>query len=263
MRRLDGFWLWAAALCLGACVSVGETPMAGHAIQRGQRVLLLVYAAPGPLVREQDNKAESAAKIVPGLGLLVEQSQEERDLKASQALGRYLPSWDPAAELDAVLRPRLAALGLPGPLLASADTKVAPSRWARLNAASDVMDWRRRYVAQSPGTPSVGRDYSKLLTLDGDLVLEVDLSYGLDDLAGDGLAYAPGLDAVVKLVRADTAHRLWFHEESLSDKAGARSLYDFERQPADLLASWKRLLPELSAQLADSLRQSLSGPASQ
>ena len=97
-----------AALVLGGCVSLEEQTLPKGAIADGQRTLLLVYASPGPIFVEDDSKVETAAKIVPGLGLVVKSVQDDSQTRKSKELAQYLPpSFDPAAEFLPLLSKEL------------------------------------------------------------------------------------------------------------------------------------------------------------
>jgi hypothetical protein len=242
-------------LLLGACVSLEEAPMARQALTRDQRLLLLVYSAPGPVLSEEDSKAETAAKIVPGLGLVVKDSQDQRDLKASKDLQQYLPPFDASQEFDGSFRKQLLALGTPSRVISEQDTGLPADTFRRLNAASDELDWQLKYYVQQPGAVGVSRNYSRFLGLDDVVVLEVNLVYGLD--SEDEQVYAPTLKAVTKLVRANTMHQLWRHENIVSEPNAKKTLYEFKTSPNDLLFAWKRLMPALGLQIADDLRKNL------
>lgn len=228
--------------------------MTTGAIQKDQRLLLLVFPAPGPFISEDDSKGETAAKIVPGLALLVTDAQDQRDLKAAQDLQQYLPAWEPAGTFFAAFKEQVDALGQPGKLIAAEETDLPADTWVRLNQSADALDWQRRYFSPLPGH-AVARNYSRFLKLDDAVVLEVNLAYGLNS-DGEGL-YTPMAKAVTKLLRASTMRQFWRHEDFVSDKAAARSLYDFKVKPGDLIFAWKRLLPLLGAQVAENLGKNL------
>lgn len=254
MRTIRRLAALIAAGLLGACVSIEEAPMTTGAIQKDQRLLLLVFPAPGPIVSEDDSKGETAAKIMPGLALLVTEAQDQRDLKTAQDLQQYLPAWDPAAAFLPAFKSQVSALGQPGKLIAAEETELPADTWVRLNQSSDSLDWQHRYFSLPLGH-AVARNYSSFLALDDALVLEVNLAYGLNS-DGEGL-YTPTAKAVTKLLRASTMRQFWRHEDSVSDKAAARALYDFKVKPEDLIFAWKRLLPLLGAQVAENLGKNL------
>lgn len=228
--------------------------MTTGAIQRGQRVLLVVYAPPSPAISESDDKAETAAKIVPGLGLVVKGAQDDHALKVSQQLQQYLPPWNAAALFRSSFTVQFDQLGQPGRIVSPTDTTIPAAAWHRLNSAADVNDWQQKYYLQVPGQEhSISRNYSAFLDLDDAVVLEVNL---LPSLATDDeVTYAPTLSAVTKLYRANTMHELWRHENTVTEPAAAHTLYDFEVKPADLIAAWNRLMPMLGSKIADDLRK--------
>ena len=228
--------------------------MSAGAIQKGQRVLLLAFAPPSPVMTEIDSKAETAAKIMPGLGLVVKDAQDQRDLKASLDIQQYLPPWKPASLFLSSFTIQVSLLGQPGKLIHASDTNLPAATWSKLNRAADVNDWMSRYYVQLP-EHMVGRNYSAFLELDDAVVLEINLAYGLET-EGDGV-YAPTLSAVTKLLRANTMRQLWRHENQISEKGAARILYDFKVKPGDLIYAWNRLMPMLGALIVDDLRKGL------
>ena len=258
MRTIARALPLAALVAIAGCVSVEEAPMAARPITKDQRVLLVVYSNPTPIISEEDSKGEVAAKIVPGLGLIVKDSQDQRDLKASIDLQRYLPGFDAASLFDPDFRKQIAALGQPGKLIAPADTGLPADTWRRLNAATDELDWQIRYYLPQPaGGGAVSRNYANFLALDDAVVLEVNLAYGLNSDGDQN--YWPALKAVTKLIRANTMHTLWRHENMLEEKGVNKTLYEFKTAPDTLAFAWKRLMPGLGAQIADDLRKNLSG----
>src|SRR5262249_12026661 len=149
----------------------------------------------------------------------------------------------------------LATSGHPGKWLTPGLTDVSTDTFRRMNAASDLADWRRRYLADAVGG-APPRDYSSILSLDDALIFEVNLAYGLaTDGEGNG---APALTAVVAMYRVNNMKRLWRHEETATDAAGTRSVYDFKLQPQDLVAKWEKLMPTLAQQVAIAYGRSLA-----
>lgn len=246
--------LAAASLLLGACVSLEEAPMAGQAISKDQRVLLVAYHPPSPFIVEDDSKAETAAKIVPGLGLVVKDAQDERDRKASLDIQQYLPRWNPSELFLSTFTLQLARLGLPGKVVTWADTTVPPAARARLEKANDVNDWRDKFYEQVPGQIPA-RNYAPFLELDDAVVLEINLAPTLET-DGEG-NFTPALRSMTKLVRANTMRQLWRHENKLNEPGAARTLYDFKVKPDDLIYAWKRLMPMLGLKIVDDLREAL------
>lgn len=244
---------------LAGCVSVQETPLAKDAIQKGQRTVVLVFAAPGPTLAEDDSKGETAAKLVPGLGLVVQDAQDQRDLSASKDLQQYLPPFHPTGAFSASALSELGKTPAAGRWMDAADAGLSPEKLRELNKADDVVDWRRKFatISYEPRTPS--RDYSKLLELDGAMVFEINVSYGLE-ADGEGNE-TPALWSVARLYNASSAHRLWRHEEKVldADPAAKKLLYDYERDPAELERRWTALLPRLAQQTAAAFARSEMG----
>lgn len=244
----------AGALLIGGCVSLEEKPMAPGAIQRGQRLILVVFAPPGPVISEVDSKGETAAKIVPGLGLVVKEAQDQRDLKASQDLQQYLPAWQAAQSFYPIFLEKMAQLGQPGTLVEPKDAGLPPDAWPKFNRAKDTLDWQIRYFVRQPDGV-VARNYSNYLQLDDALVLEVNLGHGLEN---DGEQnFTPNLKAVTKLLRVSNMRELWRHEDVVDDKAATKTLYEFKVQPGDLVYAWQRLLPQLASLVVESLGKNL------
>lgn len=239
---------------LGACVSLEEAPLPRGAVSPGQRTVLLVYSSPGPVITELDSKAETAAMILPGLGLLVQSAHDDRDLAASRDLQQYLPAWDPAGKFHPLLARELATTGHPGRFIGAEEAGLSPAELSGWNKAEHYLDWRRRYFQENPELPAP-RDYSKNLSLDDALIFEVDLAHGVER-DGEGNA-APNLSAAVRLLRASTLRTLWRREMAVEDKAGARTLYDFKVEPDDLIAKWEKLMPALAGKIAAALRENL------
>lgn len=242
-------------LGLGACVSLEEAPMAARPLSSKQRLLLVVYASPGPTLSEEDSKGETAAKIIPGLGLVVKDVQDQRDLKLSKELQQYLPAWDPAGLFESAARKQVESIGTPSKVIGPADTGIPADAWPKLNAAADVLEWQQKYfLPQREGAPA--RNYSRFLQLDDTVVLEINLAYGLHSDGENG--YTPSVRAVTKLLRANVMQPLWRREDVVSEKEAAKSLYDFEVSPDLLVSAWKRLLPPLSAKVVEELRKNLA-----
>ncbi|MBI4377124.1 MAG: hypothetical protein HY549_11830 [Elusimicrobia bacterium] len=252
-RRIHLLILLASSL--GACVTLEEASMSKGAVQSGQRLIVLVYPSPGPLLSEQDSKVESAAKVVPGIGLVVQSAQNERDLEASKDLQRYLPAWKPAELFFPLIMRELQGIGQPGKLTTAEEAEIAPDMLAKFNQASDLLDWCSRYYWNTPGASGLSRNYSKLLSLDDALILEVNLAYGAST-DGEGNA-VPTLSAVTRLLKANTMRLLWRHEDMVEDRAGMRTLYDFKVDGRDLVTKYERLMPQLGSKIALNFRQAL------
>ena len=246
---------------LGACVSLEEAPMAPDAVQGTPRTVVIVFASPGPAMSESSSNLDQAAKVVPGLGLMLKASQNQRDRAASQDLQQLLPAWQPAELFGPILMRELASSGWPGPLLTPAEAGLAPQTLQGLNRADDALDWQVRYCALSAGSkaPPAPRDYSALPPLKDSLVLEVNLVYGAPS-DGEG-SWTPELSSVTKLYRVGDMKLLWRHEDVVDDKAGKRRSDEFKKQPADLIAKCQGLMPSLAQALAGSVRKNLQEAA--
>lgn len=220
----------------------------------GQRTVVLVYPSPGPwVIREADTKPESAAKILPGLGFLVEAAQDERDLGVSNDLKQYLPRWTPAELLTPLLIDGLTKAGYPGKLLYHYQADLATGTVRSLNQAKDVLDWQKLYFYEERDQV-LTRDYSKMMALDDAVILEVNLRYGC--LGNDEGNMVPRLSAYSRLLRAGTMKPLWRRETTVEDLPGAKTLYEFETLPLQLIDRWKGLMPVLAAKVVDEMRAS-------
>ncbi len=241
-------------MALAGCAMVDEPRLAPSSIVPGQRTVVLVYPSPGPwVIREADTKPESAAKILPGLGFLVEAAQDERDLGVSNDLKQYLPRWTPAELFAPLLVDGLAKAGYPGKLLYHYQAELATETVRGFNRAKDVLDWQKTYYYEEPDRP-LARDYSRLMALDDALVLEVNLRYGC--LGNDDGNMVPRLTAYSRLLRASTMKPLWRREAVVEDLPGAKSLYEFQTLPLQLIDRWKLLLPPLAAKVVEDMRAS-------
>lgn len=244
-----------AALLFGACVSISEAPMTAGAIQKGQRVAAVVYPSPGPAMMEKSGNMDQIAKVVPGLGLFMSATQNERDLEASRGLqARLPPDWKPAQVFYPLLMRELAGSGNPGRFVSPAEAGLTDDVVAAFNRAGDVTKWMILYTVANPDNPAP-RDYAKLPGLKDSVVLEVNLAYGAP---ADGAGHwTPNLDAVTKLYRVSDMTLLWRHEDVVEDSAGARLESDFEKNPADLVAKWQALMPVLAKKIATDFAQNL------
>lgn len=246
----------AVALLLGACISLEDVHIPKGAILKDQRTVLAVFAGPGPVISQDDNKAETAAKLTPGLAYIVQAAQNEKETAASKDLGQYLPSWEPAKELETALKKVLPASGHPGRFIAPDEGGIAPEDMTRLDKASDILDWRLRYYITTPDHP-VPRNYSTFLQLDDALIFEVNLAYGvaLDDQQNAW----PQLNTMTKLFRANTMHLLWKHENTVEDKGGLKLLYEYKRNGVALIDAYRKMLPGLASAIVADYRKELSG----
>ena len=263
MRRLLPL---ALALACGACITLNEPVLTPQSIAKGQRTILLVYAAPGPwVITDSESKAEAAAKMLPVFSYAVSSFQDDRYKAASDTLNRYIPRWPSRNLLEAALIKELAKTDFPGHVIpvAEADPDTATLRgW---NRAADVLDWQNRYLTPDPTLPHP-RDYSRFLPWDDALVLEVNVLPMVS--ADDDGNMIPTLSASSRLVRCQTLHLLWKHEDKADDPGSARTLYEFETLPQQLIDRWKALVPALASKITGSLfgalnpgAPSLSGPA--
>lgn len=248
--------LLAAALLLAGCVSLEEQMIPKNAIAPDQRTLLLVYAAPGPIFIEDDSKVETAAKIVPGLGLVVKSAQDDSETKKSKALAQYLPQWDPAGEFAPMLAKELKnSSGHPGAFIDTSTVDgLSDAQLKVYNRSADVLDWQLKYYIDNPERP-VPRNYSTLLTLDDALIIDANLAWQL--AVGDEDKATPALALVTRLVRAGSSHTIWRHEDVVSDAAGARTTYEFMQDPNDLIAKYRKLMPTLAQTAVATYRRQL------
>ncbi|MBI2386300.1 MAG: hypothetical protein HYV14_09835 [Elusimicrobia bacterium] len=249
MRRYPLFAV--IALLLASCVTIEPPPNPRGAIKPGQRLIVMVLQSPGPwIVADPDSKAESAMKVLP-LGTFLQGMQEDRINDLSKEIQPYLPRprYDQAVEA-ALITALKAAHG--GPVLTSAEAGIAPLQRKEWNAASDQLDWRRKYYFTEPDRPSP-RDYSKLLSLDDAVVVEVNLSFGLEpDEQGRTL---PLLSAASRAYRADTTRMLWSREERVSDATSSTTLSEFRAAPVELTDRLQTLAVPLAAKIASGLAQ--------
>ncbi len=237
----------ACAALLGACVSLDQAPMAPDAIQKDQRVAVIVYPSPGPAMDEKSSNVDQMAKVIPGLGMFMSATQNTRDLDASRELQQYLPAWRPDSVFHPILMRELAASGSPGRFIAPSEAGLTDDALRAFNPANDVTDWLVRYCVANPAV-AAPRNYASVPGLRGALVLEVNLAYGAP---ADGSGHwIPNLDAVTKLYDASDSRLLWRHEDSVSDPNGMRTPPEFEKNPADLLAKYAALMPSLAQAIA-------------
>ncbi|MEK7382072.1 MAG: hypothetical protein AAB262_02170 [Elusimicrobiota bacterium] len=251
MRRLS--LPLALAASLSACVSVEPLAAPRQAIAPNQRLVVLVYQAPGPwIIKEADSKAEAAAKVLP-MGFLVQTVQDDKTLELSKDLQQYLPRPRYDHELEAALLTTLKALHS-GSVQTAAEAGLSPSQLREWNSAKDQLAWRRRYYAPEYGA-SAPRDYSKVLSLDDAVVLEVNLSFGTE--ATDEGQIQPAVSAALRLYRADTTRLLWTASEILTLKSSSMTLSEFKAQPRELTQILEQLAPRLGEAVARSTAKAL------
>ncbi|MCX5797653.1 MAG: hypothetical protein NTY77_19355 [Elusimicrobia bacterium] len=255
MATIRRLWLPGLALCCGACVSVGEPVLVPQAIAKSQRTILLVYPAPAPwVITDSESKAEAAAKMLPGISYAVSSFQEDRYKAAADTLAKYVPRWPSRDLLEAALLKELAKTDFPGRFIPVAEAEADTATLRGWNRSSDVLDWQNRYISPNPALPHP-RDYSRFLAWDDALVLEVNLLPLLS--ADDDGNMIPTLNATSRMFRCQTMHPLWKHEDQADDPASARTLYEFETLPQQLLDRWKALVPALASKISASLYASL------
>jgi hypothetical protein len=263
MRRL---WPLALTLACGACVTLNEPVLAPQSIAKGQRTILLVYAAPGPwVITDSESKAEAAAKMLPGLSYAVQSFQDDRYKAAAETLQKYVPPWGVKSLVEEALLKELPKTRFPGSFVPVAEASADTAALRGWNRASDTLDWQNRYLYPDPLAPHP-RDYARFLPWDDALVFEVNVLPLV--AADDDGNMIPTLSAASRLVRCQTLHLLWKHEDKADDPGNARSLYEFETLPQQLIDRWKALVPALASKISGSLYASLnpgaaplSGPA--
>jgi hypothetical protein len=244
MRR--SLRLAVLASLFAACVTVEPPPNPLGTVKSGQRLIVMVYQSPGPwIVADADSKAETALKLLP-LGTFLQGMQEERINELSKEIQPYLPRprYDQAVEAALINALKTSHTGQ---VQTAAEAGIAPAQRKEWNAASDQMDWRHKYWFTEPGRPSP-RDYTKLLSLDDAVILEVNLSFGLEP--DDQDRTLPALSAASRLYRADTAKMLWGREERLSDTTSSSTLTEFRADPPDLTNRLYALSEPLAAKIA-------------
>jgi len=249
MRRSLSFALLVPLFA--ACVTVEPPPNPRGAIKPGQRLIVMVYQSPGPwIVGDPDNKAETALKLLP-LGTFLQGMQEERVNELSKEIQPYLPRprYDQAAEA-ALIKALKAAHS--GPVQTAAEAGIAPAQRKEWNAAADQLDWRRKYYFTEPSRPSP-RNYPKLLSLDDAVILDVNLSFGLEPDVEDRTL--PLLSAAARAHRADTARMLWSREERLTDTTSSTTLTEFRAEPVQLTDRLYAMSVPLAEKIAASFAQ--------
>lgn len=252
MRR--SIFFAAVAALAAACVTVEPPPDPRGAVKPGQRMIVIVHQSPGPwIVADPDSKAETALKLLP-LGTFLQGMQEDRINELSKEIQPYLPRprYDQAVE-TALLKTLKAAHG--GAVMTASDAGIVPSQRREWNAAADQLDWRRKYFYTDAGHPSP-RDYSKILSLDDAVVLDVNVCFGLEPDAEDRTL--PLLSAAARLYRADTNRMIWSREERLSDSTSSTTLTEFRASPAELTDRLFAMSQPLAVRLAGALAREVN-----
>jgi hypothetical protein len=239
----------------GACVSLDTPALTPQAIGKGQRTILMVYPSPGPwVITESESKAEGMAKTLPVFSFVVQSMQDDRYRTASDTLQKYLPPWKPAELLEPKLLDELGKSGFPGKFIPVAETDQGTATVRLWNRATDTLDWQNKYFYGDPSQP-FPRDYSRIMDWDDALALEVNLlPYVAADDEGN---MVPTLGASTRLFRCQTMHLLWEHQDVVDDKSAAKSLYEFETLPQQLMDRWQALVPKLAATVSTSLHTTL------
>jgi hypothetical protein len=236
-------------------VSVGETVLAPQSIAKGQRTILIVYPAPAPwVITESESKAEAAAKMLPVFSYVATNMQEDRFKTASATLNKYVPRWPARDLLEAALLKELPKTDFAGHFIPVAEADPDTTTLRSWNRSTDVLDWQNRYLTPDPNLPEP-RDYSRYLPWDDALALEVNLLPLL--AADDDGNMVPTLSATSRLYRCQTMHLLWQHDDKVDDPSSARTLYEFETLPQQLVDRWQALVPALAAKISGSLTGAL------
>jgi hypothetical protein len=260
MATIRKLGLLLLSLLCGACVTLNEPALTPQSIGKGQRTIVMVYAAPAPwVIPDSESKAESAAKMLPGLSFAVQSFQDDRYKTASENLRKYVPPWPAKELLEEELFRALPRVRFPGSFVPVAEASVDSATLRLWDRASDTLDWQNRYLYPDPLAPHP-RDYGRFLPWDDALVLEVNVLPQLT--ADDDGNMIPTLIAASRLLRCQTLHLLWKHEDKADDPPQARSLYEFMTLPQQLLDRWRGLVPALAEKIAGSLFAALNPGAS-
>jgi hypothetical protein len=252
MRR--SLYITLVASLFSACVTVEPPPDPRGAVKLGQRLIVIVHQSPGPwIVADPDSKAETAMKLLP-LGTFLQGMQEDRINELSKEIQPYLPRprYDQAVE-GALIKALKAAHG--GQVQTAAEAGITPAQRKEWNAASDQLDWRHKYYFTDGGRPSP-RDYSKLLSLDDAIIVDVNVSFGFEPEEEERTL--PVLSAASRAYRADTSRMLWSREERLADSTSSSTLTEFRAAPAELTDRLVALAAPLAAKIAADLARDAS-----
>ena len=258
MRRTLFFVVLASLAA--ACVTVEPPPDPRGTVKPGQRMIVMVHQSPGPwIVADADSKAETALKILP-LGNFLQGFQEDRINDFSNEIQPYLPRprYDQAVEA-ALIKALKSAHG--GPVQTAAEAGIPPLQRREWNTAADQLAWRRKYYFTDQARVSP-RDYTKLLSLDDAVILDVNVSFGLEP--DDQDRTLPMLSATSRLYRADTARMLWSREERLGDTTSSDTLTEFRAEPVHLTDRLYAMSEPLALRIATGLARDvrlLAAPA--
>lgn len=249
--------LCALAVAAG-CVSVEQAPVGKDVLQKGQRAVVVVYAGPTAYVGQEETKGDTAASLIPGLALAAAGITDDKALAASKELQQYVPaSFDPLASFQTPLMTELAKTPAKGTWVTASDAGLTPDQLRPLNASDSIIDWRHKYFDYNYTYEKPARDYSKFLNIDDALVFEVNLQYGLT--VGDSDVATPNVTAIAHLYNADSMKLLWSDQETSEDQPGAKTRYDYESAPQDLVARWQALAPQVAHSIAAAFSNSVMG----
>ena len=253
--RQSGVLVILCVATLG-CVGIQPLPDPRGALRSGQRLVVAVYPAPGPwIIDASDSKLESAAKISP-VGVFMQGFQDEHTLGVSKDLQQYLPRPHFGIEVHDALLQSLRQTLSTKTVQTTLEAGLVPDQLTEWNRAKDQLDWRLRYYGPDPDAPAP-RDYSRALTLDDALILDVNVSYGTS--AGEDGKILPHISAASRVYRGDTSRLIWEHEDELVDSASSSTLSEFKLQPWDLTNRLEKLAPQLGAAVSGSFTKAFLG----
>jgi hypothetical protein len=251
--------LLALAAASAACVSVESLPDAHGALGPDQRLVVFVFQAPGPwIVSATDSKAETGLKISP-LGFLVQDAENQHTLKMSKWMEQYMPRPRYWLETQDALIAGLSSSRKPGTVVVGEKAGVYPAQIVAWNKAKDQLDWRARYYAPDPTLPPA-RDYSRVLALDGTMILDANLSFGTQP-ADSGDALLPTLSIDARVYRGSTGALVWEKEFVAQDQTSSMTLTDFQADPSELTRRLETLAPKLGLDLAAGFADAFGLPA--
>lgn len=239
-------------LLLAACVAPEPVLDARGAVAPGGRLVVAVYPSPGPwIVADPDSKAESAAKLLP-IGMLMQTMQDDRVLELSKELQPYLPRPRYERAFEAALLTELRAQH-DGKTESWSEAGLPAEARREFNRADDQLDWRRKYLLPRGGAP---RDYSRFLSLDDAVIVDVNLQHGTDVTAEEG-RLLPTLTAATRVYRPGTTKLLWSRLDTVQDQGSVRTLSEFRAEPKDLTDRLEALVPQLAKLVAFELAKGL------
>jgi hypothetical protein len=192
--------------------------------------------------------------MLPVFSYVATNMQEDRYKAASDTLAKYVPRWPARDLLEAALLKELPKTDFAGHFIPVAEADPDTTTLRGWNRSNDVLDWQNRYLTPDPTLPQP-RDYSRYLPWDDALALEVNLLPLL--AADDDGNMVPTLSATSRLYRCQTMHLLWQHDDKADDPGSARTLYEFETLPQQLVDRWRALVPALAVKISGSLTGAL------